>query len=244
MLTTRPIFFPCLRAYHEASKKGCSAAPRPLSDLVEGLSEACVNAARTSSSIIAQLWTNGDLATFGFFDALSIFSSTLILMMASTIQYKAQEGDHDRVVTSLSLLKDMRDGGNMPAHNYYDQLVQLKRDLDHAAEQVRGNHTMPRSDGDQSHGIHLPVAASGGELGIAHRGTPGLLHDGQTSSAIGNYDTARVLNDPYIQNFLNQQQPYVQSLTDAIPSFPPDDFSGYFDFDILDVNEQNTLWMS
>lgn len=241
MLTTRPIFFPCLRAYHEALKKGYR--PRPLSDLVEGLSEACVNAARSSSSIIAQLWTNGDLATFGFFDALSIFSSTLILMMSSTMQYKAHEGDHDKVITSLSLLKSMRDGGNMPAHNYYYQLVQLKRDLDHASEQIRGNFTVPQNNGDQSNGLQLLVAASGSELETENRGMTGVLDERHNFSAFGNYDTGAVLNGPYIQHFLNQDQPDAQSLTDAIPSFPTDVFYGDFDFDSLDMKEQNPLGM-
>jgi hypothetical protein len=181
------------------------------------------------------------LATFGFFDALSIFTSTLILMMSSTLQYKSHEGDHDKVVTSLSLLKGMRDGGSMPAHSYYEQLVQLKCDLDHAAEQIRGNFMVPQNNGDQISGLHLLVAASGTELGTENHGITGVLDEGHTFSAFGNYDTGAVLNGPYIQHFLNQQQPYAQSLTDAIPSFPSDDFNGHFDFDFLDMNEQNTL---
>ena len=159
-------------------------------------------------------------------------------MMSSTLQYKSHEGDHDNVVTSLNLLKGMRDGGNMPAHSYYEQLMQLKCDLDHAAEQIRRNFTMPQNSGDQSNGLHLLVAASGTELGLENHG---ILDEGHNFSAFGNYDTGAVLNGPYIQHFLNQQQPYAQSLTDAIPSFPSDDFNGPFDFDFLDMNEQNTL---
>jgi hypothetical protein len=131
----------------------------------------------------------------------------------------------------------------MPAHSYYDQLVQLKCNLDDAAEQVRGRYKMPRNDVDQSSGLHLLAAANSGELVTEHHGTPGLLHEGQNLSAIGNYDTAAVLNDPCIQHFLNQQQPWEQSLTDAIPSFSTDDFAGHFDFDFLDMNEQTTLGM-
>jgi hypothetical protein len=159
------------------------------------------------------------------------------------MQYKAHEDDHDKVMTSLSLLKDMRDGGNIPAHDYYDQLMQLKSDLDHAAEQIRGNFTEPQNNGDQSNGLHLLVAASGTELGTDNRGITGVLDDGQNFGAFRNYDTRMVLNGPYIQHFLNQQQPYAQSLTDAIASFPSDDLNWCFDFDFLDVNEQNTLGM-
>lgn len=235
ILATRPIFFPCLRAHHKASKKTYSNGPRQLSDLVEGLSEACVNAARTSSSIVAQLRCNRDLAAFGFFDALSIFSSTLILMMSSTMQYKSHEGDRGKVETSLKLLKTMRDDGNIPAHNYYDQLMQLKNDLDNAVEDMDRNFAVTKIDSHQSNGLQMLLAASGSDLGTEVRTAPRLLGEGQSFGAFGNYyDTSAVLNDPYIQDFLNSQQPYGQSLTDTIP-FPTDDLSGYFDFDFLDM---------
>ena len=99
---------------------------------------------------------------------------------------------------------------------------------------------MPRNDGNQSNGLHLLVAASGGELGTQHHGTTGLFHEGQNLSAIAGYDTADVLSGPSMQQFLNQPQPYTQSMTDALPSFPTDDFNAQFDFDFY---EQNTLGM-
>lgn len=237
ILATRPIFFPCLRAYYEACKKGHSNRPRPLSELVEGLSEACVNAARTSSSIIAQLRSNRDLATFGFFDALSIFSSTLILMMSSTIQYKSHEGDRGKVETSVKLLKTMRDDGNISAHNYYDQLMQLKDDLDHAVGNMDRNPTATYSGGHQSNGFQMRLAASGSDVGTEVQTAPKLLNEGHSFGAFGNYyDTGEVLNVPYVQRFVNSQQLYEQCPTDAIPSFLTDDLSGFFDLDFLDMN--------
>lgn len=157
-------------------------------------------------------------------------------MMSSTMQYKAHEGDRDAVETSLSLLKAMRDDGNMPAHNYYDQLLQLKFDLDHAVEQIDTNSEAIQSDSDQSNGLQMLLAASGSDIGTEARTTAGVLGEGQTFGAFGNYDTSEVLNDPYIQNFLNQQQPYAHCMTDDIPSFPNGDLDGQFEFDFLDMN--------
>lgn len=237
ILATRPIFFPCLRAYHEASKKETPKGPRKLSELVEGLSEACVNAARTSSSIIAQLRSNRDLATFGFFDALSIFSSTLILMMSSAMQYKSHEGDRGKVETSLKLLKTMRDDGNIPAHNYFDQLMQLKDDLDHAVKHMRGYLTATEIDGQQSDGLQMLLAAGSSDARTEIRTAPRLLRDAQSFGGLrSEYDTDAILLDPYVQDFLKSQQPYLQCSSDAIPYFPPDDFSWYFDDEFLDMN--------
>jgi hypothetical protein len=237
ILATRPIFFPCLRAHHEASKKGHSNGPRPLSELVEGLSEACVNAARTSSSIIAQLRCNRDLATYGFFDALSIFSSTLILMMSSTMQYKSHDGDRGKVETSLKLLRAMRDDGNIPAHNYYDQLMQLKDDLDNAVENMNRGFAAAEGDGHQSNGLQTSLAASSPNIGTGVQTAPRLLSNASSFGDFVNYyPTDAILLDPYVQDFLKSQQAYSQCSTDAITPFSTDNFGWYLDDEFLDMN--------
>ncbi len=158
------------------------------------------------------------------------------------MQYKAYEGDRGKVETSLELLKTMRDDGNIPAHNYYDQLIQLKDDLDHAVELMNTDFTTTQSDGDQNNGLQMLLAASSRDIGTEVHTTGRLLSEGHSFGAFGNYyDTSAVLNDPYIQDFLNSQQPYAQFLTDTAPSFPVDDLNGFFDFDFLDVNATGTF---
>jgi hypothetical protein len=101
---------------------------RPAND-TDRFSEACVSEARTSSDILALLDKNGNLARYGFFDALAIFSSTLILMMSLTMNFKTDNGDSDRVNRSLILLETMRNEGNMPAVDFFEQLSQVKDEL-------------------------------------------------------------------------------------------------------------------
>lgn len=54
--------------------------------MTTAVGEACVQAARTSNSILSQLWVDGCLAPFGYFDSLSVFASTMILMMAEAME--------------------------------------------------------------------------------------------------------------------------------------------------------------
>lgn len=110
--TARPILFHIFR-FHFAQ----SSAATPLalvSPMTAALGEACIQAARTSNSILAQLWVDGCLAPYGYFDALSVFASTIILMMSAAM--KEEDGvDSDAVETAWSLLRSMKEAGNLPA---------------------------------------------------------------------------------------------------------------------------------
>src|SRR5271168_4903501 len=113
----------------------------PLQTILPGseeFAETCVQAARTSSQILRQLQIGRDLAVYGFFDALAVFSSALILMMSSTMQFKTLPTDGKAVESLRELLREMRDAGNMSAHDYYQELMECKGHLDQAREQMNG----------------------------------------------------------------------------------------------------------
>jgi hypothetical protein len=95
-----------------------------------------VSEARTSSDILGLLEENDNLARYGFFDALAIFSSTLILMMSSAMNFKTDNGDSERVNRSLLLLETLRNEGNMPAVDFFEQLSQVKDELDQKRDRI------------------------------------------------------------------------------------------------------------
>lgn len=95
--TTRPILFHLFRSHFEQAPG--NAPQRDISPITSALGEACIQAARTSSSILAQLWVDGCLAPFGYFDALSVFASSMILMMSSAMK-EADNNDNDAVETA------------------------------------------------------------------------------------------------------------------------------------------------
>lgn len=71
---------------------------------------------------------------YGFYDALSIFSSTLVLMISAAMDDSGVNDsvDDDAIGLAWSLLRSMKDDGNVPAGDYHDQLVQLKDALSDA----------------------------------------------------------------------------------------------------------------
>lgn len=94
--TTRPILFHLFRC--QFAQRSANPPAGPVSPITSALGEACVQAARTSNSILAQLWVDGCLAPYGYFDSLSVFASTMILMMSSTMKKKDGDNDDDDAV--------------------------------------------------------------------------------------------------------------------------------------------------
>lgn len=229
--TTRPILFHLFRSHFAQPSTN---PPAQVSPMTAALGEACVQAARTSNSILAQLWVDGCLAQYGFFDALSVFASTMILMMSATM--KEDDGnDNDAVETAWSLLRSMRETGNLVASGYYDQLVELKRDLDSLREKSKQRHPSQRNLAE-SNGLDMLLAAttSAGQQQMSRRnGTCINAHTPGDGGAFGVGDAMGALDDPFLQDFL--QQPYGswnQESYDSVPGLP----STQFQFDWENAN--------
>lgn len=122
-----------------------------LSPLTTTLADACIHAARDSNSLLTQLWVDGGMAVFGFFDSQYLFSSTIILMMSAMLHirgYSSQrkgnpsssensssaiggewERDRDAVNTASDIMESMVRGGNLPASGFYQHFLEIKEAL-------------------------------------------------------------------------------------------------------------------
>jgi proline utilization trans-activator len=148
ILTTRPILLHVLRSKDPFSSSSEVSASSPMSATSTTLAESCISAARTSSKILSQLFVENSLATYGYFDAHNLFSSTLILIISAIISPSAR--DSDAVQVSFYLLKSMRDNGNTAASEYFERLAQIqctvgrlraRSDVSHAAAPIPANDT-------------------------------------------------------------------------------------------------------
>ncbi|KAF2083934.1 hypothetical protein K490DRAFT_9525, partial [Saccharata proteae CBS 121410] len=126
ILTTRTILLYVFK--YNIQPAGLAASPnttRPLSQTTIALSDACIQTARSSNKLLAQLWIDGAIATFGYFDAHYIFSSTIVLLMANILN--PNEADKDAIDLAWSLLQTMADDGNLPASEYCERLALLQK---------------------------------------------------------------------------------------------------------------------
>ncbi|KGO54610.1 Major facilitator superfamily domain, general substrate transporter [Penicillium expansum] len=98
--------------------------PRVFSPTTLALAESCVQAARASNSILSKLFVEGSLASFGYFDAHYLFSSTLILVMSAVMDPNV--GMSDAVSYAFTILRAMKEDGNLPSFDYYERLQRTR----------------------------------------------------------------------------------------------------------------------
>jgi len=177
------------------------------------LADACVQTARKSNRILSQLWVDGCLAMYGFYDALSIFSSTLVLMIAAAMDDPDNYSsvDDDGIGVAWSLLRSMKDDGSVPASDYFEQLVQIEEDLKQACARRKKRSQLPPPSTHNADGLHLLLAASGTDT---QEPTPSTALPSQTGGMhlpptlnLGSTNMGDALNDPFLSGFLSQPEP-------------------------------------
>ncbi|KAJ5498545.1 hypothetical protein N7453_007596 [Penicillium expansum] len=122
--TTRPILLYIFKNRFSLSATSADAPPRVFSPTTLALAESCVQAARASNSILSKLFVEGSLASFGYFDAHYLFSSTLILVMSAVMDPNV--GMSDAVSYAFTILRAMKEDGNLPSFDYYERLQRTR----------------------------------------------------------------------------------------------------------------------
>ncbi|KAK9770162.1 putative Zn(2)-C6 fungal-type domain-containing protein, partial [Seiridium cardinale] len=203
ILTTRPVLLHVLNYHIKPIPAQTTSQPnKPLSVMTIALSEACIYAARASANLLAQLWADGRIAKFGYFDAHYAFSSTVMLLISNTL--RANDSDADAIGVSLELLQGMVEDGNLPAQEMYERLVVLRKDIE------RLKTSAPQFSGPRR-GYVTPAGTFAANIirnSSTHMSPGGESHGvvALPSEADARSDTLQTtapLNDPFIQDFLS-----------------------------------------
>ena len=184
--------------------------PKPHSAMTVALTEACIYAARGTASLLGQLWAEGSVATFGFFDAHYAFSATVVLIMSNLL--RPSDADRDAILLMCALLQSMVDDGNLPARELHGRLTALQRDIDAMVDPpdplsllrdyVSGTDTTSGGAG------HLPHGAASRQIKVEVAGARPKLSDVLPSQpqipplADAAPPSTAPLDVPFIQDFL------------------------------------------
>lgn len=90
------------------------------------LSEACINAARYSLRLCLDEWTNGSLVIFGYAFPAFLFSSGLVLAIASILT-TGNKSDLMAFETAMEMLKVLSNSENLAAKDLYENFLQVKQ---------------------------------------------------------------------------------------------------------------------
>ncbi|KAM3077955.1 hypothetical protein ACMFMF_004368 [Clarireedia jacksonii] len=124
ILATRPVLLHVLEVSRPNVTRDTPGRTRQIQAHVSTIAEACIHAARHSNELLTEAWAEGTLATFGYFDAQYIFSSAVILEIASILN--AQSIDSTLLQSSVHQLQFMAESGNLPAIEFCGQLEAVK----------------------------------------------------------------------------------------------------------------------
>lgn len=214
ILTTRPILLhifkirnPFASQSHVATTSGGND-PSQISDTTRSLADSCVAAARTSNSILSQLFVENALATCGYFDAHHLFASTLVLIISAISS--PNSSDSDAVQTAFQLLMVMRDNGNAAAGEYFSRLLQIQWTVSRLFTQATtANETTPAIDAPS--GATRNVATPNPPSGLAELDDCDWSKFVIPTSFYPTYDEAAAvgtipadpLDNPFLQAFLD-----------------------------------------
>ncbi|CAK1360864.1 unnamed protein product [Cercospora beticola] len=122
--TTRPILFHIFTTELQSS----NATPsHSFSPTTLALADACKQSAMSTNHLLSRLFIDGNLAVFGYFDSHYIFSSTLILIIAGTMEPAAKLSE--AVQMAFSLLGTMASNGNVSAKDYLRRLGKIQSSI-------------------------------------------------------------------------------------------------------------------
>lgn len=216
ILTTRPILLYVFKIRDPFANEAIGALngsdPPLISDTTRSLADSCVAAARTSNTILSQLFVENALATCGYFDAHHLFASTLVLIISAIST--PNSGDSDAVQTAFQLLSVMRDNGNAAAGGYLARLVQIQwsvSKLFNRATTTQATSPAPDNGSNENPGIVERTGVNPAE--------PAIWDDYDWSRLVmapsfyNNLDevaagavTADPLDDPLLQAFLDHTE--------------------------------------
>lgn len=205
--TTRPVLLHLFKTQFQLGSKTQEVKRQSFSSITLALAESCVNAAQASSRIVEGLFLDGSIATFGYWDAHHIFSAALILIMSAVM--KPTAANSEALETLLSILRSMKNDGNIPAVDYCERLSHIQTRVSNLRSSM-SNAEQPVFD--NSPGQRQPADNNG-----TPKGTPGpvpsgeaLVHEAATSQIMAggviNYGNVDILGNPLIGSFLDESR--------------------------------------
>ncbi|KAF4502967.1 positive activator of transcription [Fusarium agapanthi] len=205
--TTRPVLLHLFKTQFQlGSKVKEDASPRQnVSSITLALAESCVNAAQASSRIVEGLFLDGSIATFGYWDAHHIFSAAMILIMSAVMKPTAVNSDH--LETLLSVLRSLKNEGNIPAVDFCERLS----DIQARVLNLRATGRLDGMSFDRPPPIILTPSSMPKEVPQVQDQpfqTPMSMDNGPGvyESAIIGYENVDILGNPLIGSFLDGNQ--------------------------------------
>ena len=139
------------------------------------------------------LFLDGSIATFGYWDAHHIFSAAMILIMSAVMKPTAVNSDH--LETLLSVLRSLKNDGNIPAVDFCERLSHIQTRVSTLRATGRLDGIPPVTEEQQNiaenSAFQTPMSMDG---------------SGLNDAGIIDYENVDILGNPLIGSFLDGNQ--------------------------------------
>ena len=139
------------------------------------------------------MFLDGSIATFGYWDAHHIFSAAMILIMSAVMKPTAVNSDH--LETLLSVLRSLKNDGNIPAVDFCERLSHIQTRVSTLRATGRLDGIPPVTEEQQNItencAFQTPMSMDG---------------SGLNDAGIIDYENVDILGNPLIGSFLDGNQ--------------------------------------
>ncbi|KAF3397789.1 hypothetical protein F1880_005622 [Penicillium rolfsii] len=206
ILATRPILLHVLRTRLDAPEK-VSGPGGKIPVTATALSEACIRCARHSCRLLLDSWTNGSFMVFDYFYTQYLFSAATVLGISSLLDGRENQSDEEQFEVAVDLLSRLQDCGSFVAAEFHKHITAMIDMM-----------TMRKS------------GAMDGATALALASTDNTtidLNDVEQSSSMPEFMTAGMaLNDPLLQDLLDQPLPDLQFIDSSMYLDELESFAG------------------
>ncbi|RDW74660.1 transcription factor domain-containing protein [Aspergillus mulundensis] len=222
ILTTRPTLLHLLKLTETSTTSSPNPPQETVSQPLQTLGEACIHAARHSHSIILTKWINGSLPVFGYFHAHYLFSASLVLAMSAFVPLPlGSPADLNAFETSLEVLANMSENGNLAASEFYHNLQSVRGCLDPwRADRGVASRCTSRNGGGQSQS-RGPFGAAAGPSAPLTPSTPSERPAGYEQTSVPATVAGSVPNLLSTYNQPNFNYSHTPTITTTLPEQGP-----------------------
>ncbi|KAF2089564.1 C6 transcription factor [Saccharata proteae CBS 121410] len=176
-MTARPLLF------HVVQKRLANGGKDKEKDWRTGLSpattaviEACVNAARDSTTMMHCAAKQNLVATYGFMDGEHIFSAAIVLVMIN-LAFPFNEADHAAMVMALDVLRGMAEKGNGHVRARHQLLLKLRNMASGAPDAIAPASTQTAVESTDLPVEDAPATGPTAPIGLPSAPFPTLVDD-------------------------------------------------------------------
>ncbi|KAF5588756.1 transcriptional regulatory [Fusarium pseudocircinatum] len=128
ILATRPALLFCFR--RKAGEAAVASRESLFPDAAREAADACVSAARQSCQLLLRSWVNGEFHTFDYSYVQHLFSTAVILAIASTLGQDSSKNDREEFEIVAGFLQQLEENGNPAAMEFYAHIKEIQNVLE------------------------------------------------------------------------------------------------------------------